>query len=134
MRVTGPGFSFSAPAGWAVHRVGNRTSAVHGPELVQVATFPLQRPYSNRLFRRVEPELAVRMQAVARETGGRLSPGRTVRVAGVRSHSYRVAGSEHVDEYTFLLRGRREFQLLCRRRASSSDEVCRRLVSTFRLS
>jgi len=30
-----------------------------------------------------------------------------------------------------VLRGRREFQLLCRRKAAGSDEACRQLITSF---
>jgi hypothetical protein len=117
-----------------VHRAGTRAGATSGNELVQVASFPLVRPYRDALYRKVEPELAARMRALAGQTGGTLSDAMTVTVAGIRSHSYRVEGGGHVDEYTFVLRGRREFQLLCRRKASGSDTPCRRLRSSFRLT
>jgi hypothetical protein len=134
VRVAGSGFSFAAPAGWAVRHAPGRATAARGSELVQVATFPLQHPYTQALFSRVEPELSLRMKAVARQSGGRLSAGASVTVAGIRSHVYHVEGGGHVDEYTFVLSGRREYQLLCRRRASSSDEACRRLVTSFRVA
>ena len=50
---------------------------------------------------------------------------------GVRSHSYTVTVGDHVDEYTFVLRGRREYQLLCRRKASHGDDACRQLLTSF---
>src|SRR5215475_15857086 len=63
--VSGPGFSFSAPAGWQVSTGKRQASATHDSELVQVAAFPLLRPYSNALFAKVERELKARMQQVA---------------------------------------------------------------------
>jgi hypothetical protein len=38
-----------------------------------------------------------------------------------------------VNEITFVLDGRREYQLLCRRRASADGETCRAFVRSFRL-
>jgi len=44
-----------------------------------------------------------------------------------------VQVGDHVEEYTFVLRGMREVQLLCRRSASSSDAVCKQLIAGFEL-
>jgi len=130
--VSGQGFSFAAPSGWQVTVDKRRASASHNGELVQVAAFPLQKPYSSPLFAKVERELRVRMKQVAGETGGRVSSSATVTAGGIRSHSYSVTVGDHVDEYTFVLRGMHEFQLLCRRKASSSDDTCRQLITSFR--
>ena len=62
---------------------------------------------------------------------GTVSGSRTVTTAGIRSHSYEVKVGDHVDEYTFVLRGLREYQLLCRRRSSSSDAACKQLIASF---
>jgi len=132
-RLSGPGFSFSAPSGWSIDRSGTRVSASSGSELVQVAKFRLLRPYSAPLFAKVAKELDVRMAAVAKQTSGKLAGSSVVRAGGVRSHSYRVATGDRVDEYTFVLQGMREYQLLCRRSASHDDRNCRLLVSSFRI-
>jgi len=131
VRVAGPGFVFQAPAGWEVKRSAGKVAAVRDSELVQVATFRLLKPYRDALFRRVERELAARMRQVAQQTGGSVSAGRPVVSGGVRSHSYDVTVGDHVDQYTFVLRGLREFQLLCRRKASHGDDVCRQLLTSF---
>jgi len=131
--VTGPGFSFEAPAGWQVERTSRRASATHDSELVQVATFPLLKPYRPALFGRVAKELTGRMDQVATQVKGIVSGSRTVTAAGIRSHSYDVQVGDHVEEYTFVLRGMREVQLLCRRSASSSDAVCKQLIAGFEL-
>jgi hypothetical protein len=131
-RVSGPGFRFDAPAGWVVQRTRAGVSASHGSELVQVATFRLVKPYSAALFSRVARELTARMRTVAAQTGGKVVGRDVVRAAGIRSHSYRVDVGDHVDEYTFVLRGTREHQLLCRRRSSHDDDICRLLISSFR--
>ena len=131
--VAGPGFSFAAPAGWQPAVGKQRASASHDDELLQVAAFPLLKPYSPALFRRVELELRTRMKQLAAQTGGSVSNSATVTTGGIRSHSYDVAVGDHVDQYTFVLRGRREFQLLCRRKSSSSDDACKQLLTTFRV-
>jgi hypothetical protein len=131
--VSGPGFRFEAPAGWRVEHRPLQAWASSGSELVKVATFPLMKPYSPALFVRVDRELAARMRQVAAQTGGTVSAGTTVVAGGIRSHAYRVTASDHVDQYTFVLRGRREYQLLCRRSPSHDDVVCARLIASFRL-
>ncbi len=130
--VGGTGFRFEAPAGWQVKAVPRGVGASHDSEMVQVAAFPLVRVYDPALFNRVATELAVRMQEIAQQTGGKITKVETVAPGGIRSHSYRVEVGSHVDQYTFVLRGKREYQLLCRRRSSSSDAVCARLISSFR--
>ncbi len=98
-----------------------------------MATFRLLKPYSDSLFRKVAKELDVRMAAVAAQTSGRLAGSSVVTAGGVRSHSYSVKAGGRIDEYTFVLRGMREYQLLCRRSASHDDGNCRLLVRTFRI-
>ena len=131
--VQGPGFRFEAPAGWQVVRAPHRVSAARGTERVQVATFPLLKPYSEGLFDRVARELAARMSQVAAQVHGSVSGTKTVTVAGIRSHSYEVKVGDHVEEYTFVLRGLHEVLLLCRRKAASSDAACKQLLSGFEL-
>lgn len=130
-RVSGPDFSFRAPAGWRVGRATGRVWASQGTQLVQVASFPLARAYTDALFTKVKVELGTRMRQVASETGGTLSGPATVTTAGIRSHTYRITASARVDEYTFVLRGRREYQLLCRRTGSDGTAACATLLASF---
>ena len=130
--VAGPGFRFTAPDGWKVTHTQNGVTAADGGSLVEVSTFPLARPYSDTLFAAVEKELKARMDTLVQDGGGTLSPGKPVTVAGIRSHSYRIASDGMVDDYVFVLRGKREYQLLCRRKASDSDDHCRLLLTSFR--
>jgi hypothetical protein len=131
VHVVGAGFSFDAPSGWQVEAKGARAAATHDSELVQVATFRLQKPYRPALFARVARELSARMADVAEQSGGEVSGRTTVEAAGIKSHVYRVTVGDHVDEYTFVLRGRREYQLLCRRKADGGGDACRTLVTSF---
>ncbi len=130
--VKGHGFTFRAPAGWKVTRSTRGAAASHDSELVQVSTFRLVRPYTDALFDRVGGELAVRMKAIAQETNGTLAGTKTVTAGGVRSHRFEVKVDGHVDQYTFVLIGKREYQLLCRARTSSSDAFCVDLLRSFR--
>jgi len=127
----GVGFRFDAPAGWAVARSKGRLTASQGSALVQVASFPLLKPYSDALFTRVEKELDARMQQIAAQTGGTVSGPTTVTTGGIRAHSYEVKAGDTIDEYTFVLRRMREFQLLCRRSPSSGDDACKQLLTSF---
>ena len=129
--VGGAGFGFQAPAGWKVERAKSRVSARSGSDLVQVSTFPLLKPYDDKLFGRVDAELHSRMQDIARQTGGKLKGGRTVVADGIRSHAYEVTAGEQVDEYTFVLSGKREYLLLCRRTSSDGVGICKQLVTSF---
>ena len=132
--VRGHGFSFSAPSGWHVQHTTQGSAASQGSELVQVSTFPLARPYTSSLFDRVAHELALRMSTIAKETGGKLTGTKTVVVDGVKSHRFDVTVGDHVDEYTFVLIGKREYQLLCRARTSSNATFCSDLLTSFRLA
>jgi hypothetical protein len=129
--VLGPDFRFDAPGGWKVERTRRQTSATHDSELVRVATFPLLKPYRSALFGRVATELTARMAEVAKHVNGTVSGSRTVTAAGIRSHSYDVQVGDHVDQYTFVLRDTREYQLLCRRGSGSSDAACKQLIASF---
>jgi hypothetical protein len=129
--INGRGFRFDAPAGWTVQRSGRLVSVAKDGELVQVATFSLLKPYNPALFDRVERELHMRMQEIAAQTGGSVSASSTVTAGGIRSHSYEVTAGDRVDQYTFVLRGKREYQLLCRRARSSGGDACDRLVKSF---
>jgi hypothetical protein len=129
--VRGTGFSFRAPAGWKVERAQRRVSVTHGSALVQVSTFPLMKAYAERLFGRVATELRSRMQDIARQTGGKLGAEQTITAAGIRSHAYEVTAGSRVDQYTFVLSGKREYLLLCRRTSSDGLPVCAQLVTSF---
>ncbi|HKU58254.1 MAG TPA: hypothetical protein VJP39_01515 [Gaiellaceae bacterium] len=107
------------------------TSASKDAQLVEVSTFPLVKRYDDALFGNVARELGVRMQQVASKLHGKVTHARTVTVAGVKSHSYDVTVGSAVYEYTFVLQGRREYQLLCRYPAGKSNSVCVQLQRSF---
>ena len=98
---------------------------------MQVTRFALLKPYSDALFGRVRVELDARMKAVAAQLHGSVTGPRTVTAAGIRSHSYEVSAGGQVVEYTFVLRDRREYQLLCRRSDKASDRPCSGLIRSF---
>jgi hypothetical protein len=129
--VRGTGVTFQAPSGWKIERLQNRISVTHGSELVQVSTFPLTKIYDEKLFVPVAAELRSRMTQIARQTAGKLSVSSAVVVDGVRSHAYEVTAGDQVDEYTFVLSGKREHLLLCRRTSAGGSAFCERLVTSF---
>ena len=111
------------PASWRVE--GARAS--HGQSMVRVATFALVKPYDESLFDKVTSELAVRMEDVARQVGGTVSGHDVVTTTGVKAHSYTVKVGDRTETYTFVLRGKREYQLLC----SADARVCAHLLTSF---
>lgn len=129
--VAGPGFHYQAPRGWKVQATAKRVTSSSGESLVQVSTYPLVKTYTDALFVKVARELRARMDDLARETGGHVSATRTVTAAGRRSHAYDVTVGDHVDEYTFVLRGKREYLLLCRRALKGDRSFCERLVTSL---
>jgi hypothetical protein len=102
-------------------------------DLVSVSTYRLP-----RVPRTAEIDAAAAQLAQTLE--GRIVSTAWVRVAARRSRQFEIAyvaeGEERAVRLTFLLRGRVEFQLLCRWRAPPSDEIeraCAELHRTFEL-
>ena len=130
--VEGKGYSFEAPVGWTLVRTPRTLGMQEGDvNLVQVTRLPLARPYTPTLFKRVVPEL----DGVARELGkgqNATVTGKTVRVLGQPTRQYDLGFSGRVEQLTFVLRGKTNFQLLCRRDQNGDDAPCRRLVSSFK--
>jgi len=129
--VSGTGFSFEAPASWAVRKSTSVVTVRDGAEFIQVARFPLVKAYRPALFAAVARELRVRMSQVAR--GRTVEDAGEATVDGIRSHVYRLPQEGYVDEYTFVLAGRREFQLLCREPKAGAAH-CASLQASFDVS
>jgi len=72
------------------------------------------------------------MQIVATQAKGTISGSSTVTAGGGRAHSYRVQAGDNLLEYTFVLRGMREYELLCRRPSNADDAACKQLLSSFK--
>jgi hypothetical protein len=104
-----------------------RTTVRDGGSFLQVATFPLVRPYTDALFQKVRSELDARMATVAEQSGGTVAAHRVVVVDGIRSHQFDVRVGRRTDRYTFVLRGRRELLLVC----SADAAVCDELAASF---
>lgn len=120
-------FRFEAPAGWPVERTAGGAKASKDGDFVQVSTFPLARAYTPALFTRVEAELAARMAAVAQQAKGVVKSHRVVAVTGAKSHSFEIVVDGRTSRYTFVLRGKREFLLLC----SADPDACDELAASF---
>ena len=137
MRVGGPGFSFEAPSGWKVARRTGATSAAAGSRLVSVTVFPLVHAYSPLLFTKVAAELDGVARSLAHRLGGRVADSATVTIAGRRARRYEIAferdGTDVVERLAFVLRGKREYQLLCRFKRGEDESPCERLLATFAL-
>jgi hypothetical protein len=136
-RVRGPGFSFDAPADWKVVRRTGATSAAAGSRLVSVTVFPLVHAYSPILFSKAAAELDRVARSLAHRLGGRVADSATVTIAGRRARRYEITfergGNDVVERLAFVLRGKREYQLLCRFRRGEDDSPCERLLATFAL-
>jgi hypothetical protein len=133
--VRGDGFRFEAPGGWEVRRGTGRVQAADGHvDLVSVRTFRLVKPYTPQLFPAASTELDRVADQLAQQLKGRVASRRTLTVAGRRSRAYRIDYGDRAQEITFVLEGRREYQLLCRRDADAGDAACRRLVTSFALA
>ncbi len=132
-RVAASGYRFSAPMGWHVVRTRLAVTAAGGDDLVQVSAFPLAKPYRAALFAKVASELEAQLGKATAAVGGKVERAGDVTAAGVRSHVYRVTVGDHVDEYTFVLVGRREYQLLCRSKRPGAA-ACKELQRSFELS
>jgi hypothetical protein len=132
--VAGTGFRFAAPAGWTVQKGLTTVTAAKGDQFVRVLVFPVAKAYTPKLFALLGAELKVRMTALAKQTGGTVEGTGVATADGIKSHVWRVKTDGSLDEYTFVLRGRREYQLLCRRSTGGDNAACVQLVTTFRLT
>jgi hypothetical protein len=110
--------------------IGAREGAV---DLVQVTRLPLARPYAPGLFERVVPELDRAADQLAAEVGGRVTR-RTVDVLGEHVRQYDLAFDGKLEQITFVLRGKLNYQLLCRRDEGDDDGPCALLVRSFALT
>jgi hypothetical protein len=137
-RVRGDGYSFDAPAAWRVVRRQGTLEArgPEGVELVRVTVFPLARPFRPALWHQAVAALDRNAAGLAVQLDGRVHERATVTVAARRARRYVIRferdGTDVAEEFTFLLHGRREYQLVCRRDAGRQLAACGRLTSSFR--
>jgi hypothetical protein len=131
--VSGPGFVFQAPQDWTVKTLATSAEARQDPStVVSVTVLPLLKPYRLALFPRVAKELDRVATTYAANVKGLVASRRTVEVAGRKAREYEITHGDLVDRITFLLRGKRNFQLTCRwRRLDGEPPACDQLSSTF---
>ncbi len=131
--VGGTGFVFRAPGNWQKTVRATSASAREGRStLVSVVVLPLVKPYRIALFPRVAKELDRVADTYAANLKGNVTSRRTVDVAGRQAREYRIAHGGLVDLITFVLRGRRSYQLTCRWRESDGEPAaCAQLSASF---
>jgi hypothetical protein len=131
--VNGNGFAFRAPEDWTVSvRPTSASARQDASTLVSVTVLPLVKRYRLALFPRVAKELDRVASAYAGSLKGTLESRRTVDVAGRKARAYSVAHGDLVDAITFVLRGKRSFQLTCRWRSKDGEPAaCAQLASSF---
>ncbi len=136
MTLQGDGYRFVAPGGWTVTRTGTSVAATHGSEAISVTTFRLTRPYRATLWKQAVTELDGVAAKLAAELHGTVATSRTVKVGAATARQYELAftkdGERLVEQITFVLRGRREYELLCRFKAGKDEPACARLLVSFR--
>lgn len=134
----GPGYFFSAPAGWTVTRKGAEVQVAQGTQLVSVTRFPLVRPFRPTLWTKVLPQLDQAAEALARQQQGTVTERATVMISALRARRYEVAyardGKQLVERIAFVLRGKTEYELLCRYERGGDTRACDGLLATFRLT
>lgn len=139
--VQGPAFRFQAPAGWKTSTsptdaIARRDAA--GTVSVSVSVFRLQKPYDPKIFAAAAKELDSVAAKLATQSRTVLTKSETITVDGERIRAYRLtahpaSGASFDERIGFVLRGRREYQLLCRAPVGSGDpdNACALLYSSF---
>jgi len=108
------------------------TAATKGPvDRVEVLVFRLLRPYDPAQRAATSRELDRVADGIAAQLKGSVSSRRSLQLGGLDARSYAIAFGGKVEQITFVLRDRREYQLLCRRSASSDDTSCAELLRSF---
>ena len=127
-QVQGSGFRFLAPAAWKV----NGATASNGPvDRVQVNEFRLVHPYVRTEKAAAAKELDSVAVRLAQQLKGKISSRRTLEVNGFDARGYAIEHNGLTEEFTFVLRARQEYELLCRRTQGADDTACRELVTSF---
>jgi hypothetical protein len=130
-QVRGDGFTFEAPDSWVVTGAAASSGAV---DRVEVLVFRLVRPYDPARRTATSRELDRVADRVAAQLKGSVSSRRSLEVAALDARSYSIDFGGKVEEITFVLDGRREYQLLCRRATGADDAPCARLLASFAVS
>jgi hypothetical protein len=129
-QVRGNGFQYNAPVDWAVEGTAATNGAV---DRVEVLVFRLLRPYDPARRAATSRELDRVADGIAVQLDGSVSSRRSLELGGLDARSYAVAFDKKVEQITFVLQDRREYQLLCRRAAGADDEPCVELLRSFEI-
>jgi hypothetical protein len=127
--VAGESFSFAAPSSWEVVRSAGTVSVRREGALLSVTAIGLRRAYRPELWPKVVPELDRVAAEFAEREQGKVAASRTVLIGGRRARQYEIDAPGARERVTFLLVGRREYQLLC----TNADEECDAFLESFRL-
>ena len=134
--VSGTGYSFSGPGDWTVKRSAMSVALSRGLDVISVTRFTLLRRYRPELWPKVVPEIDQRADALARDQRGTVSSRATITIAGENARRYEIAyrrnGNQLVERLGFILRGKTEYELLCRFERGKSSSACDQLFETFR--
>lgn len=135
--IAGTGYSFSAPADWTVAHTQRSAQVAHGVQLVSVTRFPLLRAFRPELWSQAVPEMDRSAGALAADQHGKVTARMTTTVAEQRARRYDIAyefgGKKLTERVGFVLRGKTEYELLCRFEQGKSSSACDTLFSSFRL-
>jgi hypothetical protein len=128
--VSGEGFTFEAPSSWrVVHNAGTASARSEGA-LLSVTAIGLRRAFRPALWPQVVPELDRVAAEFAQRERGRVTASRTVLIRGRRARQYDIDAPGARERVTFLLVGRREYQLLC----TNAEDDCDAFLASFRLT
>jgi len=132
--VKGNDFSFQAPDDWTTKATATSAAASQNDDtLVSVTVLPLLKPYKPALFKRVVAELDRVAKALAAKLHGELTSSRSIEAGGGRAREYEIAHGDLVDRITFVLRGKREYYVLCRWPADEGEPgACGLLQASFK--
>jgi hypothetical protein len=120
---------YNAPADWVVADA----AATHGgTDRVEVLVFRLVRPYDPARKIATGRELDGVAARVASQLKGRVVGRGWKVVGGLDARMYSIAFGGKFEWITFVLQGRREYQLLCRRAATADVAPCAELLRSFR--
>ena len=96
--------------------------------------FTLQKEYRPSLFQAASGELDRVIAGIAKQLAGTVASRSTVQIAGRRSRSYRVDyDGDKTEQIAFVLEGRTEYELLCRRKLAEPSTACDTLFASFTL-
>ena len=136
--IAGTGYSFSAAADWAVVRLQRTVQASRGVQLVSVTRFPLLHKYRPELWPKVVPEIDRSAATLAAGQKGTVSSRMTTTLAGQRARRYDIVyqhdGRHLIERVAFVLRGKTEYELLCRFERGKTASACDTLFRSFRLT